>query len=159
MKETPAQFTSILDAILQHQRRPGKTDHQVPAKERYTRSERKEFFYYMQVIDHKTKGLVGHLTDIGTGGFRLDCPSPIPVNTDFQLSITLPGEMANKPSIEFVACSKWCKIDPLDPYVYNVGFQLVHISPEDFAIFTRMMEKYGRSHENRKLDLRRSNKW
>lgn len=157
MKETPTRFTNIIDTLLQHQRQTAKP----PPKEapRGIRLERKEFFYYMQVIDHDTKGIAGHLTDISTGGFRLDSQNPIPTNNDFHFSITLPGEVANKPSIEFVARSKWCKIDTMDPFIYNAGFQLIHISPEDLKIFNLMMEKYGRIRENKSFDLRRSNKW
>ena len=57
----------------------------------------------------------------------------------------LTSEVANKPSMEFVARSKWCEVDPLDPFLYNVGFQLINISPGDIEIFNRMMEKYGKN--------------
>jgi hypothetical protein len=59
----------------------------------------------------------------------------------------------------FLARSKWCKVDPLDPFCYNVGFQLINISPEDIKIFSRMMEKYGTKHRDTLIDLRRSNMW
>ena len=72
--------------------------------------------------------------------------------------MNLTSEVADKPFMVFVARSKWCKVDPLDPYIYNVGFQLIHISPGDLEIFNRMMEKYGREPSG-KIDLRRSNKW
>jgi hypothetical protein len=59
----------------------------------------------------------------------------------------------------FVARSRWCQVDPLDPYVYNVGFQLIQIAPDDLEIFKRMMETYGRGNRRGHVDLRRSNKW
>ena len=33
---------------------------------------RREFTYYMQVLDDATKQTVGYLSDISTGGFKLD---------------------------------------------------------------------------------------
>jgi hypothetical protein len=130
-----------------------------PPKMKRGRQERKEFFYYKPVIDQDTRQVVGHLADISTGGFKLDTQKPFPLDRDFHLAISLTGEIADKPAMGFVARSKWCRVDPLDPYVYNVGFQLILIAPEDLEIFQRMMEKYGRERTLRNIDLRRSNKW
>ena len=121
--------------------------------------ERKDFSYYMRLIDNDTRELVGHLVDISSGGFKLDSQSPIPVNKDYRLRMDLTSEVANKPTMVFVARSKWCAVDPLDPFIYNVGFQLVNISPGDLEIFRRMMEKYGKKVEDKRIDKRRSNLW
>ena len=121
--------------------------------------ERKDFSYYMRLVDNDTQNLVGHLVDISSGGFKLDSQSPIPVNKDFRLRMELTSEVANKPAMVFVARSKWCQIDPLDPFIYNVGFQLVSISPSDLDIINRMMEKYGKKIEDKRIDKRRTNLW
>lgn len=121
--------------------------------------ERKDFSYYMRLVDNDTQNLVGHLVDISSGGFKLDSQSSIPVNKDFRLRMDLTSEVANKPAMIFVARSKWCEIDPLDPFIYNVGFQLVSISPSDLEIINRMMEKYGKKIEDKRVDKRRSNLW
>lgn len=34
--------------------------------------DRRQFSYYMRVTDESTGHLLGHLTDISTGGFKLD---------------------------------------------------------------------------------------
>ena len=121
--------------------------------------ERKDFSYYMRLVDNDTHNLVGHLVDISSGGFKLDSQSPIPINKDFRLRMDLTSEVANKPAMVFVARSKWCEVDPLDPFIYNVGFQLVNISPSDLDIFHRMMEKYGKKVVDKRIDKRRSNLW
>lgn len=121
--------------------------------------ERKDFSYYMRLVDNDTQNLVGHLVDISSGGFKLDSQSSIPVNKDYRLRMDLTSEVANKPAMIFVARSKWCEIDPLDPFIYNVGFQLVSISPSDLEIINRMMEKYGKKVEDKRIDKRRSNLW
>jgi PilZ domain len=123
------------------------------------RLERKKFSYYMRLIDSDTQEMVGHLADISTGGFKMDSQNPIPLNKDFRLRMDLTSEIANKPSMIFVARSKWCEVDPLDPFIYNVGFQLVNISPGDIDIFNRMMEKYGTKTDDKRIDPRRTNRW
>jgi hypothetical protein len=123
------------------------------------RLDRKDFSYYMRLIDNDTGELVGHLTDISTGGFKLDSQNPIPLEKDYKFRMDLTGEVADKPSMVFIARSKWCEVDPLDPFLYNVGFQLINIAPGDLEIFQRMMEKYGTKPENKRDDPRRSNRW
>lgn len=158
MKETPLRFNSIFGALLQTQK-PPKFPAKVDPKRIHDRPERREFVYYMQVIDHDTQRLVGHLSDISRGGFKLDCQNPVPINKDFHFTLKLTSDLSSKPCMTFTACSKWCKVDPLDPNIYNAGFQLARVSPEDLEIFTLMVEKYGRLREKRNIDLRRSNKW
>ena len=121
--------------------------------------ERREFSYYMRLVDNDTQELVGHLMDLSSGGFKLDSQKAIPPNKDFRLRMDLTSEVANKPSMVFVARSKWCQTDPLDPFVFNVGFQLINISPSDFNIINRMIEKYGKKPENKRIDKRRTNLW
>jgi hypothetical protein len=43
----------------------------------------------------------------------------------------------------FVARSKWCRPDHVDPNTFSVGFEIVHMAPNDLTIFQRMFEKYG----------------
>jgi len=121
--------------------------------------ERKEFSYYMRLVDNDTQELVGHLMDISSGGFKLDSSTPIPINKDFRLRMDLTSEVADKPTMTFVARSKWCEVDPLDPFVYNVGFQLINIAPGDLNIINRMMEKYGKKKVDKRVDKRRTNLW
>lgn len=102
-----------------------------------------------------TRDTVGQLADISSGGFKLDAQNPVPVNKDFRFCMNLTAEMANKPFIVFSARSRWCQTDPIDPYIYNIGFQLIHISSQDLEIFNCVMEKYGKTNANQ----RRSNKW
>lgn len=104
---------------------------------------RRDFTYYMPVADALTKQLVGHLTDISTGGFRLDSLKQIPPGQDLRLQIQLTPDVASKEFMVFIARSKWCCADRVDPNTYNVGFQIVNMSPTDMSIFQRMCEKYG----------------
>ncbi len=97
----------------------------------------------MRIMDEVSGKLVGHLNDISTNGFKLDSSQAIPPEKDFRLRIELTDDMATKNHLVFAARSKWCKPDAVDPFSYNVGFQLTNMSPGDFEIFSRLFEKYG----------------
>jgi hypothetical protein len=97
----------------------------------------------MQVTDDLSKQLIGYLTDISTEGFRLDCPKAIAPGQDFRMQIQLTADIADKTSMSFIARSKWCHTDHVDPNTYNVGFEIVQMAPSDIVIFQRMFEKYG----------------
>jgi hypothetical protein len=150
---------TLFDTLLGKEPTPTKARPANAPAVQHNRPERKEFFYYTRLIDNDTLEIVGHLTDISTGGFKLDSQVPIPINKDIRFLMNLSSEVADKPFMIFAARSKWCKVDPIDPYVYNVGYQLLRISPDDLKVFNRMIEKYGREPEHRNIDLRRSNKW
>ncbi|GER79896.1 MAG: hypothetical protein JETCAE02_19250 [Anaerolineaceae bacterium] len=122
----------------------------MPSEKR--RLARRNFSYYMRVMDEANGQLLGHLADISTGGFKLDCSNSIPINKDFRLRIDLTRDVANKSFMVFMARSKWCRPDPIDPTSYNVGFQISNMSPSDFEIFSRMFEKYGSDDSQKRSD-------
>jgi len=110
---------------------------------------RRDFTYYKPVTDDLTKQLVGYLSDISTGGFRLDSPKEIRPGQDFRLHIELTADIADKTSMVFIARSKWSHRDHVDPNTFNVGFEIINIAPSDMAIFQRMFEKYGSQNTTR----------
>ncbi|MEW5941907.1 MAG: PilZ domain-containing protein [Chloroflexota bacterium] len=106
---------------------------------------RRNFSYYMRVMDESSGQLVGHLMELSTGGFRLDSSHAIPPNRDFRLRIELSSDVASKNFMVFLARSRWCHPDNIDPTSYNVGFQITNMAPSDFEIFSKLFEKYGSS--------------
>lgn len=107
------------------------------------RISRRDFAYYMQVTNDITKELVGYISDISTGGFKLDSPKKILPGQDFRLHIELTPDIADKNAMVFIARSKWCHPDHVDPNSFNVGFEIINMAPSDTAIFQRMFDKYG----------------
>lgn len=107
------------------------------------RISRRDFSYYMQVTNDLTKELLGYLSDISTGGFKLDSPNQIVPGQDFRLHIELTPDIADKNAMVFIARSKWCHRDHIDPNSFNVGFEIINMSPSDMVIFQRMFDKYG----------------
>jgi hypothetical protein len=104
---------------------------------------RRDFSYYMQVTNDITKELLGYISDISTGGFKLDSPKKVVPGQDFRLHIELTPEIADKNAMVFIARSKWCHPDYIDPTSFNVGFEIINMSPSDMEIFKRMFDKYG----------------
>lgn len=107
-------------------------------------AKRKKFTYYMRVLDAGTLQLIGYLTQISEVGIQVDSEKPLPVNTNFKLRVDLTGEIANKTMMVFNGRSKWCRLDPMEPNSYNIGFEVILLSRDDTEIFNRMIEKYAR---------------
>ena len=104
---------------------------------------RRKFTYYMRVLDKNSGELVGQITDISTGGFKLESTKPLPTNVNMELCIDQVNQISMKSFIIFSARARWCEIDPYDPTVYNVGFQLLDMTPADYDIFLKMFNAYG----------------
>jgi len=117
------------------------------------KQERRDFTYYMQVKDELTKKIIGSISDISTGGFKLDTTQAIQPGQDIRMHIELTADIADKTSMTFIARSKWCQPDHVDPTSFNVGFEIINMAPGDMQIFLRMFEKYASSNTmNKKTD-------
>jgi hypothetical protein len=97
----------------------------------------------MLVLDESTGKLIGHLSDISTGGFKVECNHPLPANDNFRLRIEQTGEISNKSFLVFDARATWCQKDPYDPTMFNVGFKIIDMTPADYDIFVKMFNVYG----------------
>ncbi|MBL8062832.1 MAG: PilZ domain-containing protein [Anaerolineales bacterium] len=104
---------------------------------------RRNFSYYMRVLDKQSGELLGQIADISTGGFRLESAKPIAVGETFELVIDQVGQISPKSYITFSARIRWCQRDPYDPTIYNVGFQLLDMTPADYDVFVTMFNSYG----------------
>lgn len=108
------------------------------------RQKRRRFTYYMQVVDANTLQLIGYLSDISPTGIKIDSGKLLPVNQAFKMRIDLNPDVANKAYMVFNGRIKWCDMDKLEPNTYNVGIEMENLSREDYGIFMRMYELYGR---------------
>jgi len=120
---------------------------------------RKNFSYYMRLMDVDTQGPLGYLADISSEGFKLDSEDPIPIDKDYHVQMDLTTQIADKPSMTIVVRCKWCQVDRFDPFNYNVGFQLINISSDNKNIINRMIVEYGKPPKKEHIDLRRTNIW
>jgi len=107
------------------------------------RIERRPFSYYMPVSDFATSQQAGVMTDISLGGFKLDSRQPIPSGRVHRFRLNLTSDVGPKAFLELTGRSKWCKPDTLYPSIYNIGYEITKISPEDRPILQRLFEQYG----------------
>lgn len=104
---------------------------------------RKNFSFYMRVLNDDTEEILGHMVEVSAIGLRLETVGPLPVNRDYYLRLELTPDLGDLPYIVFIGRSKWCKIDDIQPNLYRVGFQIIEIMPEDREIFLRILAKFG----------------
>jgi hypothetical protein len=97
----------------------------------------------MRVMDEATGSLIGHFADISTGGFKVDSSRPVTVNASYRLRIDQMGGISNKSFITFMARARWCKVDPFDPNLYNIGFQITEMTPSDYDVYVKMVSSYS----------------
>jgi hypothetical protein len=107
------------------------------------RAKRRNLNYYLPIINENNQQIFGHLVDLSTKGLMADSPKAVPTNQDFHLRMELTESIRNKSMVRFTARSKWCRTDPIQPSLFNVGFELTAISPSDLEIVQEIAEKYG----------------
>ena len=104
---------------------------------------RKNFDMHMAVYNDDTGLIFGHMVEVSKIGFRLETVGPQPLDKDFYLRIELTPDLGPMPYIVFIARSKWCQMDKIQPNLFQVGFELIEIVPEDMQAFLRIIDKYA----------------
>jgi hypothetical protein len=107
------------------------------------KTERRSISYYMRIIDSGANEMIGHLADITVEGLKMDSQKPLPANKEYRLRINTTADVADKDSIEFTASTRWCRPDPLQTGLYEVGFEILKISALDSTIVQRIVDKYS----------------
>ncbi len=103
---------------------------------------RRYLLYYMRIYNAATRQQIGNLVDITPMGIMIVGDHRIPEGQTIRLRMELTSEVAEKPFLEFSAQSKWCKPD-VTPNMYNTGFEILGLAPEDIDIIHRIIEEFG----------------
>ncbi|MBI5950527.1 MAG: PilZ domain-containing protein [Chloroflexi bacterium] len=106
-------------------------------------SPRRKFSFYMRVLDDDTQTILGHMVEVSAVGLQLETTMPLPLQKDYYLRLELTPDVANRPVMIFIARTKWCRMDEIEPNLYHVGFEIVEIMPDDRDIFMRIIAKFG----------------
>jgi hypothetical protein len=104
---------------------------------------RRNLLYYIPVIESDTQHPIGRMADVSPKGFKLDSEYEIPVGKEFTLGLNTTPDIADIAFIGFVARSKWCQADKIEPCQYYIGFDIVDISPHGAEIVQCIVDKYG----------------
>jgi hypothetical protein len=98
----------------------------------------------MRVLNDDTQEILGHMVEVGAIGLQLETTAPLPLQRDYYLRLELTADLADRPFMIFIARTKWCKMDTIEPNLYHVGFEIIEIMPDDKDIFLRILTKYGK---------------
>lgn len=104
---------------------------------------RKNFSFYMRVLDDETEQTVGHLVDVSQIGMRLETTVPFPLGQDYHVHMELTPDVSDKLFMFASIRSIWCKPDTIMPNLYHVGFKIIKMEPHDQEIYQRLLEMYG----------------
>lgn len=103
---------------------------------------RKKFNMYMRILNDDTEEILGHMVEVSAIGLRMETVGPLPLGKDYYLRIELTPDLGPMPFIVFIARTKWCKMDTIQPNLFQVGFEIIEIVPEDREAFLRIIQKY-----------------
>ena len=105
---------------------------------------RREFGYYMRVMDSSSSEPIGYLSDICPRGVRIDTPKALMVNKNYSIRLDLTPDVSDRPFITFVINVKWCHPDISAPGSFIEGCEVVTITHHDEKIFNNILEHYGK---------------
>ncbi len=91
--------------------------------------ERKNLFYYFEVLDRNTNETAGRLVDITTEGLMLISEKEFRKDEVFQFKMQLPEDLGNK-YFNLDAKSMWCRPAKNKGFL-DAGFSLVNASKVD----------------------------
>ncbi len=106
------------------------------------KSNRRFMLYYMPVYDLDTQHQVGNLVDITPEGIMIVSESAAVQGRTIHMRLELTGDVAAKNYMEFHARCKWCRED-ISPNLYNIGFEILDLAPDDAGIIKKIIETYG----------------
>jgi PilZ domain len=101
---------------------------------------RRYLMYYSRV--YVAENLIGHLVDITPQGAMLISEKPVETDKIVKLRMELSADVTDRPFMEFIAKSLWCRPD-IDPNFYNTGFELLGVSQSEIEIIEKIVEAYG----------------
>jgi hypothetical protein len=97
----------------------------------------------MRVTEHDTEEILGYLTEISLGGFKLESPKQLAVDKDYTLRLEYAIEENVNKYIVFIARARWIQPDPVEPFEYILGFQIVSMEPSEREIYKGIVDNYG----------------
>ena len=107
------------------------------------RQRRQPVSYYMQISDGRTQEIMGHLLDITPRGMMIDSKVPLPAGRTYHLRVETTADISDTSFIEFIARGIWCRPDTMEPYLYDIGLEIMNITPHDAGVIRRIMASYG----------------
>ena len=106
------------------------------------KTKRRFLQYYMRVYDVESNRQIGNLVDITPRGIMVVSDKKLLKDQIMQIRLELSEEVSKKPYMEFKAISRWSEQDVI-PNMYNTGFEILNLSPEDSDIIDQIISEFG----------------
>lgn len=103
---------------------------------------RLNFMFDIEVFNAVSDEYIGDLVNFSHNGLLLISENPIKIDTPFQLRIVIPYEINGKQEIRVKATSVRCNEDSY-PLLFNIGFKMTDVSPEENEIIYKMITEAG----------------
>lgn len=104
---------------------------------------RRRTSYYVPLTEVESGQIIGHLIDITPKGLMIDSKKDLPTGKALRLRMETTSDVADTSYIEFVARSKWCRPDQIEPYLFNIGFEIIESSPHINSILQKIADRYA----------------
>jgi len=95
------------------------------------------------IINLLSGNSIGNLVNISEGGFTLITDQELPINTLFQLRMTLPAGLTESTHIEIGAESLWRNASTTSNYQWY-GFHIIDISADNAEMIKRLIQAWHR---------------
>ncbi len=107
------------------------------------KEQRRHTPFYLKVFEKGTHQFTGSLADLTVGGMKLFSWQPMDTGTTFECELILPDESCGRKQIELSARCMWRKrhVKP-DMDFYEVGFELLDVSPENRQTIENALQKF-----------------
>ncbi len=104
--------------------------------------DRRSLAYFMMATEPGSQEIFGQLLDLTPTGFLMDSPRPFPPGQDVVLEVDAAPDRPQQTPLCFTARARWCRPDSIEPSLYNIGFEITEIDPEDKDILRETAQKY-----------------
>ncbi|GAB4491930.1 MAG: hypothetical protein Fur0016_24080 [Anaerolineales bacterium] len=111
---------------------------------------RKKLMVFTTVRDKHQGTLLGYLENLTLHGLLVVGEKPLELNTRLTLEIELPDELPDTPTRHMVLEARVarCVPDQQSPREFNLGFEFLHIEPDQTQILQSLLERYHFRYQN-----------
>jgi c-di-GMP-binding flagellar brake protein YcgR len=98
--------------------------------------------HYVNVVESKTRDVLGFITNLSNGGFMMVSKSQVDVHKNYSLLLLLSGENNEMKPVRLEARSVWGRKD-LEPDMYSTGFMINKIDLATSRAITEYLGAYS----------------
>lgn len=99
--------------------------------------------YYVQVLDAKSRKVIGALVNVSSQGMMIDSTQALPEGAILHVCIPIPNEMGREAELRVAGQVRWCRQDDYTPGIYNSGLEFIKPGQHTKMLMTKLAKRYG----------------